>query len=130
MPPSTNTDPDDFIALAATHLERVRKAAPISDWMDLGTYGLYCLEALVRAAAMKSGETPIRTHYGKADQSNNLAQKHGLPKIDDLLRTLNTARKSEAYGDEEFAESDYDAKHIATEIENYFDAVKAFCSKA
>jgi len=119
------TDPKYFLELAEKHLERVREAKDEPDWSDLGTYGLYCLEALVRAAALHSKETPIRTHWGKADQATNLAQKHGLPDISKLLATLNVARKANAYGDEEFDESDYDAQDIASEIEEYFDKVKA-----
>jgi hypothetical protein len=87
---------------------------------------LYCLEALIRAAALKSGETPIRTHWGKADQATNLHKKHGLPKIADLLQSLNVARKAMAYGDEEFDESQYDAEDVARRIEDYFEKVSAF----
>jgi len=92
----------------------------------LATYGLYCLEALVRAAALKSGETPIKTHWGKADQAKNLQQKHGLPDITSLLQDLNLARKAEAYGDEQFDASAYDVKDIARQIEEYYDRVSAY----
>ena len=93
----------------------------------MGTYGLYCLEALVRAASLKAGETPIRTHWGKADQARNLHQKKGLPDIEDLLNDLNVLRKATAYGDMEYDEADYDAREIATTIEEYFDAVTEYC---
>ncbi|MEX0614029.1 MAG: hypothetical protein WD738_08750 [Pirellulales bacterium] len=122
------TDPKYFLKLATRHLKRVQAAKDEPDWSDLGTYGLYCLEALIRAAALKSRETPIRTHWGKADQAKNLAKKHGLPDISNLLSTLNVARKANAYGDEEFDESDHDADDIATEIEKYYDKIKAFVS--
>ena len=122
------TDPKYFLKLAARHLKRVQAAKDQPDWSDLGTYGLYCLEALIRAAALKSKETPIRTHWGKADQAKNLAKKHGLPDISNLLSTLNVARKANAYGDEEFDESDYDSDDITAEIEKYYDKVKAFVS--
>jgi hypothetical protein len=107
--PKVPTDPQYFLQLATRHLERVQEAKDAPDWSDLGTYGLYCLEALVRAAALHSQETPIRTHWGKADQAANLARKHGLPEIGSLLAVLNTARKANAYGDEDFDESAYDA---------------------
>ena len=122
------TDPQHYVGIAKQHLRRVQAAKDEPDWTDLGTYGLYCLEALVRAAALKSNETPIRTHWGKADQAENLARKHGLPDISQLLSTLNIARKANAYGDEEFDESDYDAEDIAVKVEEYYDKVNAFVS--
>jgi len=122
-------DPAHFIALAEKHLRRVRAAWDPPDWSDLGTYGLYCLEALIRAAALKAGETPIRTHWGKADQAKNLSERFGLPDIAELLEQLNAIRKSEAYGDTEVDESDYDAQKIAAQIEDYFSKVSEFCKK-
>ncbi|MGA2035946.1 MAG: hypothetical protein ABSG68_27165, partial [Thermoguttaceae bacterium] len=96
---SVSTDPKHFIRVAQGHLKRVLEAWDPPDWSDLATYGLYCLEALVRAAALKAGETPIRAHWGKADQARNLSQRHGLPDIYDLLGALNVLRKAKAYGD-------------------------------
>ena len=124
-----SVDPQHFLEIAGNHLQRVRIAATEHDpdWSDIGTYGLYCLEALVRAAALKDGETPIRTHWGKADQADNLSKKHNLPEIHDLLSDLNTIRKAEAYGDVDFDESDYDAEEIAARISEYFDKVRDFC---
>lgn len=122
-----STDPNHFLELAESHLERVRDSWDPPDWSDLGTYGLYCLEALVRAAALRAGEPPIRTHWEKAGQARTLHERHNLPDIEDLLNDLNTIRKAEAYGDIEFDESDYDAEDMATRIEAYFNAVSAFC---
>jgi hypothetical protein len=124
-----STDPRYYLKLADKHLERVREAKDESDWGDLGTYGLYCVEGLIRAAALKSKETPIRTHWGKADQAKNLANKHGLPDVSNLLETLNSARKANAYGDEEFEESDYNIDDIVVEIEKYHDKVTEFVEK-
>ena len=121
------TNPKHFLKVAAEHLVRVQAAWDPPDWSDLGTYGLYCLEALVRAAALKSGETPIRTHWGKQDQARNLTKKHGLPNIEKLLAVLNSMRKATAYGDEEFDETAYDAEDLAAKIEDYFNKVSAFC---
>ena len=122
-------DPTHFIAVAKKHLRRVQEAWDPPDWSDLGTYGLYCLEALIRAAAIKAGETPIRTHWGKADQATNLAKRHKLPDVADLLQQLNALRKSEAYGDTEIDESDYDPEDIADQVEDYFNKVSEFCKK-
>ncbi len=119
--------PEHFLKVAKKHLDRVQNSWDPPDWSILGTYGLYCLEALVRAAALKAGETPVRTHWGKADQAENLAKRQGLPNISVLLRDLNALRKSEAYGDSEVDESDYDAEDLTEEIQNYFDAVTAYC---
>jgi hypothetical protein len=123
-----NTDPRHFLKVAEEHMKRVQAAKDPADWSDLGTYGLYCLEASVRAAALKAGETPIRTHWGKADQARNLNQRHGLPDIEDLLNALNVLRKATAYGDMEFDESDYDATDISRRIEEYFNQVSRFCA--
>jgi hypothetical protein len=71
MMAKVSTDPQHFMKIAKQHLERVQNAWDPPDWTDLGTYGLYCLEALIRAAALKAGETPIRTHWGKAHQAKN-----------------------------------------------------------
>ena len=125
---NVSTDPKHFLKIAEEHLERVKAAADPPDWTDLGTYGLYCLEALVRAAALKAGETPIRTHWGKADQARNLSKRHSLPDIEELLSKLNVLRKAKAYGDMDFDESDYDAKDISTKIEEYFNEVSVFCT--
>jgi hypothetical protein len=121
-----SNNPNHFLKIASHHLEKVENAWKEPDWSDLGTYGLYCLEALVRAAALKSGETPIRTHWGKADQARNLHKKHGLPDITDLLLELNVMRKAIAYGDEEFDESEYDAQKIASRVQDYFKKVSTF----
>ena len=64
------------------------------DWGDLSTYGLYCLEACVRAAVIKVGKEPVKTHYGKVAQANELVREHGFPEIEDLLTNLNDARKA------------------------------------
>jgi hypothetical protein len=94
------------LKLAAKHLSRVQAARTAPDWDDLSIYGLYCLEALVRAAEIKTtGKHETKTHWGKADQAKVLSKSHGLPEIDRLLQLLNEARKSEAYDDEEFDES-------------------------
>jgi hypothetical protein len=122
-------DPLHFIELAKKHLDRVQEAWDPPDWSDLATYGLYCLEALIRAAALKAGETPIRTHWGKADQATNLSKHHHLPDVSELLQDLNALRKSEAYGDTDVDESEYVAQDIADDIEDYFDKVSEFCKK-
>jgi hypothetical protein len=124
-----STNPRHFFKLAERHLEKVRESLEDPedpDWGDIGTYGLYCLEALIRATALKSGETPIRTHWGKADQAVNLHKKHHLPDVSDLLHDLNVMRKAIAYGDMEFDEAEYDADDIVRQIEHYFTKVKAF----
>ena len=82
----TNTDPNHYLEIARKHLLKVLEARNLPDWGDLTTYGLYCLEACIRAAVLKNGDIPVRTHYGKVDQSNNLAHKHQFPDIEDLLR--------------------------------------------
>lgn len=120
-------DPRHFLRIAHDHLERVQAARDEPDWADLGTYGLYCVEALIRAAALTEGETPIRIHWGKADQARNLAKKHKLPDVGDLLEDLNELGKASAYGDVDVDYDDYSAGDIADEIDKYFAAVSEFC---
>jgi hypothetical protein len=118
--------PTNFLQLAAKHLGKVQAARHGPDWGDLAMYGLYCLEALVRAATLKDGEKPHTTHWEKVNQAKSLAKIHGFPNIDKLMRLLNDVRKAEAYGDEEFDESSHDANDIADQIAAYFDAVAKF----
>jgi hypothetical protein len=122
-------DPKHFLKIAEEHLRRVIDARAEPDWSDLGTYGLYCLEAMVRSAVLKTGGNPSRKHWEKAKEAKNLHKKHGLPDISDLLGDLNHMRKAKAYGDEEFDESDYDAEEIARRIEEYYEKVSALVKK-
>ena len=59
--------------------------------------------------------------WEKADVAAELHRNHGLPKIEQLLRDLNDARKSVAYGDT--PAPDLNAEDVASEIERYVDAV-------
>lgn len=94
------------LKLAARHLVKVQAARKAPDWTDLAIYGLYCLEALVRAAVLKTGgDAETTLHRRKAEQAKELSKSHGLPEIDVLMQLLNDARKAEAYDDEEFDES-------------------------
>lgn len=120
----TSTDPNHYLEIARKHLRKVQDAWEAPDWDDLTTYGLYCLEACIRAAVLKNGDIPVRTHYGKVDQSNELALNHGFPNIEDLLKELNDGRKANAYGDAVFDEDKHDAEDIAVRIEAYFAATE------
>ncbi len=122
----TITDPNHYVEIARKHLGKVQDAWEEPDWDDLTSYGLYCLEECIRAAVLKNGDTPVRTHYGKVDQSIRLANDHGFPDIKDLLTELNDGRKANAYGDDEFDEDEYDAEDIVSRIEAYFDATEKF----
>ena len=115
--------PEKSLELARKHLDKVMDAwDDPTDWMDLSTYGLYALEAAVMAAAAHVGLEVKRTHWAKADASDELADKHSLPAVSDLMEQLNTARKSEAYGDIDTPE-DLDAETVATQVEEYVEAV-------
>ena len=120
-------DPNQFLRLAERHLERVRKAVEGPDFSDLGTYGLYCLEALVNAAALKSGKRLLKSHWDKAKEARLLQRKHGFPDVSRLMSDLNDLRKAEAYGDDEDLDtSDFDAEEICEKIEEYYNSVKEF----
>jgi hypothetical protein len=108
--------------LAKKHLERVLIAwDEPTDWDDLSLYGFYCLEAAVEAAALHFGIHTSKKHWEKVDVSEELHNKKGLPDISDLLSDLNEARKAAAYGD--IDRPDLDAEKIASQIEQYVEAV-------
>lgn len=106
------------LGLAQHHLKRVQSAwEEPTDWDDLSLYGFYALEAAVDCAAMLLLESPQqKTHPARVDAARNLT-KHGFPNVADLLRDLNEARKSVAYGDTELP--DMDAAEVASRIESY-----------
>ena len=111
------------LALAQRHLERVQVAwDEPTDWDDLSLYGFYALEAAVDAACIRLGIRSPRMHSGRVDSAAQLALEHGLPDISELLRDLNDARKSVAYGDTELP--DLDAETTANGIEGFIDDVR------
>ncbi len=114
-----------YLDLAKSHLERAQTASfdPV-DWTDLTTYGFYCLEAAVVAAATYKRLPVKRTHPEKVRVARDLARSDGLPDITDLLSDLNTARKATAYGDVQLPA--LDAEDLATRIEEYVNAVESF----
>lgn len=116
------------LALAKRHLRRALAAWPEpTDWDDLSLYGFYCVEAAVEAAALHLGLKTSTRHWEKVDVASKLHVQAKLPDATDLLRDLNDARKSAAYGDTEMPE--VEAEEIATQMENYVDAVTLLLSK-
>ena len=114
---------EEQFELARSHLERVQSAwDQPTDWTDLTTYGFYCLEAAVMAAATHLDWSVRRTHPAKAEAAERLSEELGLPDVADLLVDLNSARKAAAYGDVPFPE--LDAEEIAIQIEEFVDAVE------
>ena len=120
--------PEESLELAEGHLERALSAAadPV-DWTDLSTYGFYCLEAAVMAAANHLKMKVQRSHPGKVEAAKVLAKKHKLPDVSALLVELNTARKAHAYGDVEAPE--LDEEELATELESFVGAVRKMFGK-
>jgi hypothetical protein len=113
----------DAINLAQTHLARVQQAwDDPTDWGDLSMYGLYCLEAAIKAAHYHVTKVPLkRTHHDKAEVARFLHKHHSMPDIDQLLIDLNQTRKAIAYGDVPQPEG-LNAQEIAAEIEAYVDS--------
>lgn len=112
-----------YLDLSKKHLERVQAAASGPDWADLSMYGLYCLEAAVRAAALHVKIYPKNaSHSQKQKLAETLHTKYNLSDISNLLSELNEVRKSEAYGDIENP-PELDAEDVASEIEKYVEAV-------
>jgi hypothetical protein len=115
------------LARAYKHLKRVQVAwvAP-TDWSDLTIYGMYAVEAAILSAAAHLGKVVAKTHWAKAAFASELAQKHGLPDVSELVGQLNTGRKAVAYGDEEMPEDDLGDPHdLASAIEEFVTAVDA-----
>jgi len=110
--------------LARKHLNKVQIAwDEPTDWDDLALYGFYCLEAAVEAAALHFKLHTSTKHWEKVELAEKLHKKKGLPDISDLLRDLNNARKAVAYGDMD--RPDLNAEDLASQIEQYVDAVEA-----
>lgn len=114
------------LELARKHLRRVEVAWDPPDWADLSLYGFYCLEAAVDAAAIYHGVEARATHPSRVSAARVLTSKHGLRDVSDLLRDLNEARKSAAYGDVEAP--DLDAEDLVTTLQEYVEAVAALIS--
>ena len=113
------------LGLARQQLARVQVATtdPV-DWSDLALYAFYALENAVAAAADHFAVSWQTTHPSKVAAARELHTKHGLPDVSALLTTLNTLRKSEAYGETPPPRS-ITAENIATEVEQFVDSVAA-----
>ena len=109
--------------LALEHLERVRVSwDDPTDWPVLSTFGFYCLEACVVAAALHLNRERPRSHRQKVNESCYLATEHNLPEVEGLLIDLNNMRKHEAYGDTD-APDDLDPEEVANAIDEYVESV-------
>ena len=114
---------EESFKLALKHLERVSESwYDPTDWLELSTFGFYCLEACVVAAALQLERTRPGNHWAKVEESRYLATEHHLPEIENLLVDLNTMRKHEAYGDVDPPDN-LDPEDVASEIEAYVEQV-------
>ncbi len=111
------------LTLARRHLERVQNAwREPTDWDDLALYGFYALEAAVDCAGLHFRISRGQGHRGRTSLAKTLS-KRGLDDVSDLLRDLNEARKSVAYGDIGLPE--LDAEEVASRIEAYIESISA-----
>jgi hypothetical protein len=115
---------EEHLELARKQLAKVHEAWDPPDWSDLSIYGFLCLENAVMAAAIHAGLSTQRTHPSKAGAAAQLSVSAGLNDVSALLRTLNDARKAEAYGD--VPRPPLDPEDLAREIEEYVNAVEEF----
>ena len=61
----------DSFDLALRHLERVSVSSyDPTDWLELSTFGFYCLEAAVVAAALQLKRTRPGNHRDKVEESS------------------------------------------------------------
>ena len=117
---------EESFELACSHLERVQVSwDDPADWANLSTFGFYCLEACVVAAALHLGQERPSGHREKAEAADFLAEEHGLPDIEGLLVDLNDMRKHQAYGDVDPPDG-LSAEDVAAAIEEYVEAVGGF----
>jgi hypothetical protein len=115
------------LELAMKHLLRVQDSWDPPAWDNLSVYGFYCLENAVTAAATHAKIKLKKTHTAKAEAARQITDQYGLPDVENLLKDLNEARKSEAYGD--VAAPELDAEDVVAQIETYVEAVRAFLAK-
>lgn len=109
------------LGLARKHLEKVHESWDPPDWLQLSVFAFYALEAAVEAAAIYHGLKVEKNHPSRVEAAHQLHGDFDLPDVGDLLRDLNEARKSEAYGD--VAAPDLDAEDVASEVEGYITAI-------
>jgi hypothetical protein len=79
------------------------------------------------AAGAHVGMEVVRSHRGKADAAKQLARRHKLPDVSELLGDLNTSRKAYCYGGVEAPELDPD--DLSGELEAFVDAVAELLEK-
>ena len=120
--------PAQYLRLAKEHKERVLQSSNPPRWIFLSTFGFYALEAAVMAAAHHLKHPVVKSHPGKAKAAMELAQRYGLPDVSRLLRDLNEARKSEAYGDVTFP-TNLSAEQVVDDVEKYVGAVEALLTR-
>jgi hypothetical protein len=126
-PAHRKLSPTEHLEVATRHLARVQAWDDPTDWSDLTTYGFYCVEACVQAAASAAGlAADKKTHWDKQDLAETLSKDFQLPDVARLLGTLNKGRKATAYGDTDFEYEEYNAEDLASEIEQYHTAVTTF----
>lgn len=118
----------EYMKLARAHLARA--GSRFGGSRRLG--GFKHLRAVLprggrHAAARHLGMGVVKSHAAKAEAAMQLARKHKLPDISDLLPDLNTSRKAHAYGDIEAP--DLDAEGISAELEEFADAVAELLKK-
>ena len=115
------------LALAHKHLARVQSAwTEPTNWDDLMLYGMYAVEAAIRAAALQLSHDLKKTHWDKAEYAKRLTTEYKLPDVSELVADLNRGRKAVGYGDDEIPDELGDAEVIAIRIEEFIDAVEAF----
>ena len=115
------------LGLAKKHLRKVQRAWDPVDWSDLTIYGVYALETAIQGAAEEKSIAWDKTHPSMVRTAAELHRLHGLPNIVPLLKDLQRSRLYTAYGDIR-PSGQYDPEDIATEVEQYVDAVKALLS--
>ena len=116
---------EDSFKLALKHLERVSASwDEPTNWLDLSTFGFYCLEACIVAAALHLKRPRPSRHQSKAQEARHLTVENDLRDVGDLLIDLNNMRKYEAYGDTDPPDH-LDPEDVVSEIEEYVENVRS-----
>lgn len=120
---------EDSFNLALKHLERVAVSSyDPADWLDLSTFGFYCLEACIVAVALHLQRPRPGSHSRKVQEARHLTVEKGLPDVGDLLVDLNNMRKYETYGDADPPDG-LDPEDVASEIEEYVEIVRSLLER-
>jgi hypothetical protein len=115
----------EALARARAHLARAQEDPEDPD--NVFVWSFWALENAITAAAIHADVAIEKQHWAKAEAARKLHKQVGLEDVSDLLRDLNDARKSTAYGDT--AEPELVTTEVLAVLAAYIDAVAIHLTK-